>query len=230
MSFRCICKTAGTVSAITALGLIGLASNAYAAGSGYGGGTGGTPTGTGAYSQVVSVQTVTPAGGTFTATVDGVLLTVTVPPGEFSAPTQLVFTAGNLTQISTTGVSGTIVAAFGIQFDQGGQKLSGPFPRPVQVTGQSSKISASSVVYEEGSSGFSQAPGWSSTAGEVVGSFSTDPDFAIATPAASATAVPGATLPQTGEPFVGMGLAAGGLVVAGGLGFWWSRRRLRTVV
>ena len=72
---------------------------------------------------MVSTCTVQPSGGPCTATVDGLAISVTIPPGDFTIPTQILFSTG----VTPTGVSGTVVGAFGLSVVQNGSKLAGTF-------------------------------------------------------------------------------------------------------
>lgn len=216
-----ILVTGGAMS--LAFGLAG--GTAYAAGSGYGSGTGSAPGATGGYTNVVSAQSVPASGGTVSATVNGAKTTVTVPAGDFSAPVQVVFIAGAPTTSSTSGVGGTPELAFGIQIDQGGQKLAGPYTHAIQVTITSSSITAGGTVDLLTGSGYTPATGWTVTNGSATGSFSVDVDYLI-TSGTATTTVSGATTPHTGEPFLGEGILAAALCAVGALGAWrWHRSR-----
>lgn len=188
---------------------------AAAAGSGYGSGNNAVPGATGNYANVASVQTVPASGGTFVATVNGATITVTVPSGDLTAPAQLVFISGT---DPTSGVSGTPELAFGIQLDQGGQKLTGPFPLPIKVSvTRDPAIQANSKVYELSGSSYVTAPGWTVGASDASGSFTVDVDYLIAsTPSTTTVTVPSATTPVTGEPFLGESLV-GIALIGGGL-------------
>ena len=210
--------------------LVGSAGVAFAAGSGYGGGTP-APGGTGAFSTVVSVVNINgAAGGHATATVDGATVTLDVPAGDFTGTVQGVFSAGDLSVIGTGGFGGMPITAFGVQIDQNGHKLPGPFAKPLTVTVTKNGITTSSVVYLQSNGSFVKASGWTTSSGQATGSISTDPDFLIDTPAPAATpvgaAIPGATTATTGKPFLGEGLGAAILAAIGGFGaFRWRRQR-----
>lgn len=214
--------------------LLGSTGVAFGAGSGYGGGTP-APGGTGAFSTVVSVVNIDGAtGGHATATVDGASVTLDVPAGDFTGTVQGVFSAGDLAVIGTGGFGGTAVTAFGVQIDQNGHKLAGPFAKPLTVSVTKNGITTTSVVYIESGNSFAKASGWTTSTGHATGSITTDPDFLIDTPAAAATsvgaAIPGATTPTTGKPFLGEGLGAAVLAAIGGFGALRWRRQRRAAV
>ncbi len=220
----------------TAAGVTLLASSgvAFAAGSGYGAPPA-VGTSTGAFYSVVSVTDVNGAtGGHATATVHGASVTLDVPPGEFSGTVQAVFSTGDLAAIGTGGFGGTSVTAFGVQLDQNGHKLPGPFSPPLTVTVTDSAITSSSVVYLESGTSFVRASGWTTSAGKATGTITTDPDFLIDTPAPAVTpvgvAIPGATTATTGKPFLGEGLLAAALAAIGGFGAFRWRRQRRSLV
>ena len=203
---------------------------AYAAGSGYGAPPA-APGGTGAFSTVVAVKDISGAtGGTATATVDGAVVTFDIPAGDFTGTVQAVFSAGDLAAIGTGGFGGTAVTAFGVQVDQNGHKLAGPFAKPLTATVTDGSITANTVVYVDNNGIFTRASGWTTSAGKASGSFSVDPDFLIDTPAVPATpvgvAIPGATTATTGKPFFGEAIGAAALALLGSLGAWrWRRQR-----
>ncbi len=207
---------------------------ALAAGSGYG-----APpevgTSTGAFYSVVSITDISgAAGGHATATIQGASVTLDVPPGELSGTVQAVFSSGDLAAIGTGGFGGRSVTAFGIQLDQDGHKLPGPFSPPLTVTVTDSAITSSSVVYLESGTSFVRAAGWTTSAGKATGTITTDPGFLVDTPAPAVTpigvAIPGATTAVTGKPFLGEGLLAAALAAIGGFGAFRWRRQRRSVV
>jgi len=214
----------GTAAAVGLL-LAGPAAVAFAAGTGYGPGAPGAPGQTGAYSQVACAKSTPASGDTVSCTVDGAAVSVTVPSGDLTAPAQVVMLDGTL---PTSGATGHPELAFGVQLDQDGQKLPGPFSTPISVSVSDSAIAAGSVVYQLGGTGFAPASGWTVSAGHASGSFSVDVDYLVALPVTT-TAVPQATTPVTGEPFLGEGLIAAGLVALGGFGTWRLRRTRRPV-
>jgi hypothetical protein len=176
------------------------------------------------------VQTVAASGGTVTATVNGATVTVNVPAGDFTAPVQIVFLAATN---PTSGFTGTVELAFGVQVDQNGQKLNTSFPNPITVTVTDSAITAGSVVSYLSGTSFVAAPGWTTSAGQATGSFSVDVDYLVTAPATSTAApavgstVSGATSAVTGEPFIAEGAVAVGLVGLGAFGLIRRRRSLR---
>lgn len=210
------------------LSLLAAPGTAFAAGGGYGGAPG-APGGTGAFSTVVVAQTIPAGGGTLTATFDGATLTMTIPAGDFSAPVQAVISAGDLTQLTNTGITGTPFLAFGAQVDQNGAKLGGPFPYPITLTVTDASITTSTVVYQQSGATYAQSTGWTESSGTASGGFTVDPYYVLANPAATGQPIPGATTAVTGKPFLGEGLAAFGLIGVAGLGAWRLRRSRVTV-
>lgn len=226
MQIRRLVAAAGTAAGVAGLALGASGGVAMAAGSGYGGAPP-APGPTGAFSSILVVKTIGPAGGSATVTVDGATLTVTVPAGDFSSDVQLVISSGNLTQL--TNVGGTPLVAFGTQVDQGGAKLPGPFAHPIVMQVTDSSITSSTVVDEVVGSTVTPASGWTVGAGSATGSFTTDPDYVLSAPAvATGAPIPGATTATTGKPFAGEELAAGALAAIGlGSGLAWRRARRR---
>jgi hypothetical protein len=225
---------------LTSLAVIGAAvcwttAPAYAAGrsaAGYGPSSPVSATGVpGGYTSVITSVPIGPAGGTIgPLTVDGATVTLTVPAGAFSTQVLITVTQADLSGLAARMPGYVIVAGLGVQVTINGQPYSGMFLKPLTVTIRSSQISASSVVQVWNGSAFVTDQASSSAAGVATISFDTDPYFIVQTPATQAvSAVPGATTAQTGEPFLGEGIAAGGLLLlgSGGLAAGVATRRRR---
>lgn len=194
---------------------------------------------------VVCAENVPASGGSVTATINGASVTFTVMPGTFTAPVTIVCATG---VTSTSGLPSAPELIFAVAIDQGGAKLPGPFTNPIGVSVRDSAITAGASVFRWTGTTYVPATGFTVSAGSAMGSFTTDPGFAIAatpvtTSAPPTTApptttptttvpsvpsvVPSATTAVTGKPFVGEGAAGAGLIGLGGLGVWRWRRSLR---
>lgn len=214
------------LKAVIALGaaaglLLALPATAFAAGSGYAPApVTSTPGVPGGFNSVVTTVTVQPSGGTVTATINGTTVSITVPPGAFSQPTQVVVTSGDVTQIGSAGVSGkSAVLAFGISFLVGGQPLTATFTTPISVKAAGNFASSDEVVVYDATTGaWAPVAGASVANGTISFTISSDPDFAVL--ASNAQPIPGATTPVTGKPFLLEGLIAVLLVLVGGLAAW----------
>lgn len=194
---------------------------AFAAGSGYAPAPGAAAVGVpGGFNSVVTTVTIQPSGGTVTAVIDGATITITVPTGAFSQPTQVVVTTGDVTQIGSAGVSGkSAVLAFGISFLVNGQPLTATFPTPIGVKVADNFASTDElVVYDTTTSAWTPVAGATVANGTISFTISSDPDFAVL--ASNAQPIPGATTPVTGKPFLLEGLIAALLVLVGGLAAW----------
>jgi len=183
----------------------------------------------GSYSDVVTSQTITPAGGTIgPVTVDGAALTFVIPAGAFLVSVQITITEADLFAVGSAGTAGyNAVAGVGIQVQENGSPYPGTFLKPLTATIRSSSITSSSVVVVWNGTAFVAEPDSTVTSGAAVVSFDTDPDFAVLSPAGTtATTIPGATKAVTGKPFLGEGILAGVLVVLGvsGLAIGYRRR------
>jgi hypothetical protein len=125
-----------------------------------------------------------------------------------------------------------------------GEEMSGPFSSPISLTISDPSIApGDSVVIVTAPGQTTTVSGAQVAQGDAVVTFTTDPNFAVVaaatssttttvvgptTPAAPDSVVPGATSIVTGKPFLGEGLLAGLLVLAGGAVFAtvaWRRRR-----
>lgn len=228
MAIRRIMSALAVGGMAIGLSVLAAPATAFAAGSGYGGAPP-APGGTGAFATVVVAQTIGPAGGSVTAVVDGATVVMTVPAGDFTSSVQAVISAGNLTQLTNTGISGTPFLAFAAQVDQNGAKLAGPFAHPITITVTDASITSSTTVYQQSGTTYVASSGWTVSSGTASGGFTVDPDYVFANPAATGAPIPGATTAVTGKPFLGEGLAAFGLVGVAGLGTWKLRRSRATV-
>jgi hypothetical protein len=180
----------------------------------------------GGFTAVVTTVTVGPGGGTIgPLTVDGATLTITVPAGAFSSPVQVTVTAPDLAAIPPQS-GHTVVAGAGITVGLNGAVFPGTFLKPITATFGSPKITAASDVTVWNGSAFVTDPNSSDSAGSASVSFDSDPDFAVQTPVSSEEEpVPSATVPVTGVPVLGEGIAAGSLILGGAGAIAASRRR-----
>jgi hypothetical protein len=182
----------------------------------------------GSYSDVITSQTITPAGGTIgPVTVDGAALTFVIPPGAFLVTVQITITEPDLFAVGSAGTAGyKAVAGVGVQVQENGSPYPGTFLKPLTVTIRSSSITSSSVVMVWNGTAFVSEPDSTVTSGVATVSFDTDPDFAVLAPSGTtATTIPGATTPVTGKPFLGEGILACLLVVLGVSGLAVGYRR-----
>lgn len=223
---RIIGTSLGAGAVALAAGMLA-APAAWAAGSGYGTGTGAPPsTAPGGFTTVVAAKTVGPAGGTLVASVAAAQVSISVPAGTFSGPVQLVL-VGPKALVTMPGA----VTAFGIQLQSNGTALTGSFS-PVTVTVSDPALAVGDQVEEWNGTSF--VPYSQGTVGTGVATITvtTDPVFAISTPpaggvgaayasatptAASSGTVPGATSVHTGVPLDGLALLAlAGLAISAG--------------
>jgi len=182
----------------------------------------------GGYSDVVTSQTISTAGGTVgPVTVDGATVTLVVPAGAFPVSVQITLTGPDLFAVGSAGTTGyKAVAGVGIQVQKNGSTYPGTFLKPLALTIRSSSITSSSVVVAWNGTAFVTESDSTFTAGAAVVSFDTDPDFAVLSPSGTtATTIPGATSSVTGKPFLGEGILAGLLVALGVTGLAIARRR-----
>jgi len=183
----------------------------------------------GSFSDVITSQNITPAGGTIgPVTVDGSTVTVVIPAGAFPVSIQITITEADLFAVGSAGTAGyKAVAGVGVQVQENGAPYPGTFLKPLTVTIRSSSITSSSVVMVWNGTAFVTEPDSTVASGVAEVSFDTDPDFAVLSPlAGTATAIPGATKAVTGKPFLGEGILVGVLVVLGvsGLAVGYRRR------
>ena len=220
------------LSAVGALGLLG--SVAYAAGSGYTPTPLPTPSGTpGGYTQVVTAVTVNPTSttpATVSVTVDGTPVNITVPASAFTTPVQVVITSPVLSQVTSAlpnlGLGGyQAVAGLGINIvTPTGQTYPGTFRHPITVTVRNPAIGSGDRVVEWNAQGtFTSVQNAHIANGSASWSFQTDPAFAVLAPEKGA--VPGATSPVTGKPFLEEGFAGLLLLGLGSRILFRSRRR-----
>ena len=223
---RVVVRRLSVIALIGAASICGTAGIAAAAATAYGPPPPATSVPPGGFTAVITTVSVGPAGGTIgPVSVNGVDLTITVPRGAFPMVVQITVTAPDLSLI-TPPAGIIVVAGAGIQVSLNGAPYPGTFLNAVTATFRSSKIMPSSDVVVWNGTSFVIDPASTTTAGRATVSFDSDPDFAVESPASTAvTTVPGATSPVTGEPFLGEGILAGGLVLAGAGGIFLSRRR-----
>lgn len=215
---------AATATIVVGLGGLAIAAGpAAAAGGGYAPSTptpGGTATGL--PGSVVTVTTIQPSGGKATATIGTSSVTVTVPSGTFSVPTQAVFTdAASATVTPSNG--GSVIVTFGLGFYQNGTKVTGTFP-PVTVTISNASIGSNTTVYFVVNGALQAVSGATVSSGTATFTVTSDPTVEL-TNAAAPTAVASATTVSTGEPFILEGGVAGLLVLAGGFLLIRARKR-----
>jgi hypothetical protein len=172
----------------------------------------------GGYSDVITSQTITPAGGTIgPVVVDGATVTLVIPAGAFPVSVQITITAPNLLAVGDAGTAGyRVVAGVGIQVQEHGSAYRGTFLKPLTLTIRSSSITSSSVVVIWNGTAFVTETDATVASGVAVVRFDTDPDFAVLAPLTTAEApIPDATKSVTGKPLAGEGILAGALVVLG---------------
>jgi hypothetical protein len=183
----------------------------------------------GGYTSVITSVPIGPAGGTIgPLTVNGAMVTITIPAGAFSTTVLITVTQADLGGLAAAMPRYEVVAGVGIQVTVNGQPYAGTFLKPLTATIRSSQITASSVVQVWNGSAFVTDQDSSAAAGVATLSFDTDPYFVVRSPATQVvTAIPGATSSQTGEPLLGEGIAAGGLLLlgSGGLAVGGATRR-----
>lgn len=232
---KCIACAIGlaVIAVITAACLVGSVRAAMAA-STYGPpppGTGVAPPG--GYSNVITSQTITPAGGTIgPLIVDGAIVTLVIPPGTFPVSVQITMTAPDLNAVGAAGLHDyKTVAGVGIQIQVNGQLYPGAFLKRLILTIRKSSITASSVVVVWNGTAFVTETDATVRSGVAVIRFDTDPDFAVLSPTETTprTPIPGAIEPVTGKPFLGEGILAGALLMLGTCGIVvCCRRRARS--
>jgi hypothetical protein len=221
-SFSSVAKAA-LLLGVFVIGVIATPSAAFAQSSGYAPTPPAPSTPTGVSGVVVSTCTVQPSGGPCSATVNGCPIAVTFPPGDFTIPTQLLFSSG----VTPTGVSGSLVCAFGLSVVQNGAKITGTFSPPASINITSGAIRVGDTLEVISAGGAATVAATATTAGSITATFASDPNFAVIAPVA---AVPSATTPVTGKPFALEELVAAALVSVGvfGLVLLRLKRRVRT--
>jgi len=184
----------------------------------------------GAFTAVVTSRTITPAGGVIgPLTINGISVTLTIPPGAFPVSVQITLTAPNLAAIGNAGFTGfSAMGGVGIQVEVNGSPYPGTFLKPVTLSTKSPSITSSSIVVVWNGHAFVTETNATVGTGGATVSFDTDPDFAVLSPTGAAVApISGATTPVTGEPFLGEGIAAGVLLLLGVSGLVLVVRRRR---
>jgi hypothetical protein len=175
---------------------------------------------------VISSLTIPPGGGTVSGTVDGSVVTVTVPAGSFPDGAVVAIVDTSPTAVAPTG--NTIVLAFGIYFCVNGAKFTGTFSPSATVTVTNPGIRPGQTFFEQ--IGTTLVPYTAQIVdGTLTLTIDSDPAFVLVTAVGPASSViPGATNVVTGKPFVLEGLVGGLLVLAGAaLLFVFLRLRLR---
>lgn len=186
----------------------------------------------GEYSDVITSETITPAGGTIgPVKVDGATVTLVIPAGAFPVSVQITITGPDLFAVGSAGMVGyKAVAGVGIQVQENGSAYPGTFLKPLILTIRSSSITSSSAVVVWNGSAFVTEPDTTIASGVAVVRFDTEPaDFAVLAPLETTAAVPipGATKPVTGKPFTGEGILACLLILLGASGLAVRRRKVR---
>lgn len=196
--------------------------------SGYGPPPVSTPLPPGGFSTIVTSVTIGPGGGTVgPLTVDGCIVTTTVPAGAFAMSVQVTITAPDLADIPPQHHR-MVVCGAGITISVNGVKFAGTFLKPITAVFGSPNITAASDVTIWNGTSFVTDPNSTESAGSASVSFDSDPAFAVETPISTPPApVPGATVPVTGKPVLGEGIVAGALILGGAGGIAASRRRRR---
>jgi hypothetical protein len=179
----------------------------------------------GGFTEVVTTETVPTTGGAVEAAVNGAEVGVDIPPGAFPEPVDVTLTAPDIDDIKAPSC-GEVVAGVGVGISAHGEKFRGMFLRPVTVTISSPRIHPSDTVAMWNGSAWVTDTGATVTAGMASIVMDRDGAFIVETPPACAPEVPGATTPVTGEPFLGVGILAG-LLVLGGTGAIFASRRRR---
>lgn len=226
---RCLgAAAAGAV--LAAVGLVG-ASPAFAAGSGYGPPSSTSSTSAGGFTAVAASQTVNSSGAKITATFGGETYVISIPAGDFTAPTQVTVYAP--TDLGSIGASAGIEVVFSDPAT--GKSLSGTtLKTPIDVVVSSSAITKGDVVEVFNGSSFVDYTGtYSTSTGSANIEVTSDPTFAVVPPPKAAVpvtaTVPAATTVHTGKPFLGEELVAGAAGVLGlaaiGTAFGVRRRR-----
>lgn len=86
------------------------------------------------YRNVVTSQVIGPAGGVITAEIDGLKVAVTIPPGEFTRPVQVVLLSPFLAGIGDGGHPGyRAIGGVGIEFLVNGKPYTATLAKPITV-------------------------------------------------------------------------------------------------
>jgi hypothetical protein len=182
----------------------------------------------GGFSDVVTSVTIGPAGGKIGPVwVDGLLVTLLVPAGAFSAPVQITVTAPIVRAIGDAGFPGfEAIGGVGIQVQRNGSPYRGTFLKPLKLDITSPSLTRSDLVVRWNGRRFVLDHSVDLDRQMAQISFDTDPDFAILRPTVP---IRGATSAATGVPLLGEGILAGALILlgAGGLAVAVRRRGAR---
>jgi hypothetical protein len=167
----------------------------------------------GGYVTVVTSQSVTSAGGKIgPVSAGGLSVTLTVPAGAFSGTVQITLTAPDMAAIGNAGFSNDkAIGGVGVLIQQNGSKYNGTFAKPLVLTMASPSINSLCVVVRWSGTAFVAESGAIVRAGSATVAFDKDPDFAVL----AQGAIPGATTPATGKPFLGEEILAGLLLLLG---------------
>lgn len=178
-------------------------SGAFAAGSGYGP-QGPPPGAVGAgFTTVIAAQTVSASGGSVSGSAFGATITVSVPRGSLPNGGEVVLAAGPPSTIDVgRGFSVIADCSVDILDPSTGNPLPGPFSPPISITINDPSIRIEDLLVTVPVPG-QQVPvaGSSVGVGQAVGTFSSDPNFAVVR-FAPATAA-GSSGPPAGSPIAG---------------------------
>ena len=181
-----------------------------------------------AFPTVAVSRTLDAHGGVLSAAEHGAKIVVVIPPGAFSAPTQVTVYAGAASVVGPLLPTGqSLLLAYGIAWTP-----SGDAAQPLGLTVSDAVIPGGAAVYETTGSGVEAATGAEVRTGSVTVSFATEAAIVVAEPATLATPSSKASSGRSGlsvgaEPAtIGFALIAAILVVGiGGALAWWLRRR-----
>jgi hypothetical protein len=185
----------------------------------------------GGFTAVVTTATIGPGGGTVgPAPCDGGTITVTIPAGAVAGTVQVTIVCPDLAMITPLPHFRNVIGG-GILVTQNGSPYPGTFMKQATATFGDSGISAASAARVWNGASFVSDPDATNVAGASAVGFDSDPYFVIDSPVSvTVVTVPHATVPVTGEPFVGEGILAGVLVLGGTGGVVLSRRRRARVL
>jgi len=164
-------------------------------------------------------------------------VSVDVPAGALVSPVQVVVTSGTTSQLNGLPAGAQPTLAFGISFEQNGQKVTGTFNSPITVTISNTAITTADqiVIYDPSTGSYvpaSQASNVSNvsvTNGKISFQVLADPYIVLLASSSTPAAPPitGATSAVTGEPIVTEGVLGGVLVLGSLLLALRLRRRSR---
>jgi len=172
----------------------------------------------GGFSTVAATKSFTSSGGTMQASVNGYTVSVTVPSGALPQGGQVILRKGQVSAIQAA------IAGIAISIDVNGQPLAQALSVPITVVVDNPAISASDVVLMWNGSSFIPYNNASVIAGSATIKVTSDPIFVVSSPSPT-HAVPGATSVTTGEPFMGEGLLALGLLTLAIAALIWRKHR-----